>query len=300
MSRGPGRIERAIERLIVEQPSATFSTDDLAKVVYLGLATIEKRHRVAVLRAADNVAKRLHWEKWRCERWGWGNGWFHSKTASLKGRGAVYVNPQDLWSYAQGRLRVCAHDGARSEEEWNAKLGQGGDLHKYVEPGGAWWLHVEQRKSEIAGTMSAEETLALIEKQKREAEAWLAAMPFKETDERRKVRRRHRRIANHDASICGKCGRPLGADEPVARVAMYDGRSPFMGGPRSIIELQCLDCCGDEREIYYASPCLGCGRLVHQRLRLGRFRTFCCELHRRRYYRNHPPARRVYRAVRRG
>jgi hypothetical protein len=285
MSRGPGRIEQAIERLFVEQASKTFSTNELARVAYPPLDQVEKRHRVAVLRAADKVALRLHWEKWQCERFGWGNRYPLSEQKSLEGRGAVYVNPQDLWSYAQGRLRTDNYDGRLSEAKWDDMLGQGGSFHKYVQPGGAWWIHVERRKHEIAGSEPPPELQALIEKEERGFKALMNAAPFGKVTDNVAARRKHRRIANMDASVCGCCGRSLVPDEPVARVPLYDGRSPFGGGPRSIIELQCLDCCGDEREVYYASHCLSCRRVVYQRPRLGRFRTFCCILHRRRYYR---------------
>jgi hypothetical protein len=103
MSRGPGRIERAVEALFTSQPHMTYSTDELVEAVYRGVNRVEKKHRVAVLRAADNVAKRLGcWEKWKCERG------FHS-TAS--GCGSIYVNVTDVHSYAIGRLRTdCVYN----------------------------------------------------------------------------------------------------------------------------------------------------------------------------------------------
>ena len=91
MSHGPGRVERAVERIFTEFPDKTFSTDELATLVYPALTKVEKKHRVAVLRAADKVAARLHWEKRECQRLGWGNGLNGSRTASLVGRGAVCI-----------------------------------------------------------------------------------------------------------------------------------------------------------------------------------------------------------------
>jgi len=49
MSRGPGRIERAIEQAFSADPEATHTIDDLALAA--GLNRVEKKHRVAVLRA---------------------------------------------------------------------------------------------------------------------------------------------------------------------------------------------------------------------------------------------------------
>ena len=287
MSRGPGRIEKAIERLFVEQPDRTFSTDDLAKAAYPALDHVEKRHRVAILRAADKVAQRLHWEKWQCERLGWGNRWPGQIRETPKGRGAVFVNPQNIWSYAQGRLRIHWHDGEEPEEKWNARLGQGGDLHKLIQPDGVWSVRVQQRKAEIAGMEPSAALRALIEKHEREAKAFWNALPGKKLDDAERARRQRRKIANMDASLCARCGKELAFDEPIVRYPMSGGQSPFTGRETSIIELQCLDCCDvDERRDYYRATCLTCERVVYQRPRRGRFRTFCCELHRRRYYRN--------------
>jgi hypothetical protein len=55
MSRGPGRIERAIEALFASQPGRTFSTEELVEAAYRGVNRTEKKHRVAVLRAAKRL-----------------------------------------------------------------------------------------------------------------------------------------------------------------------------------------------------------------------------------------------------
>jgi len=81
----------------------------LSRPAYRGVNRIEKKHRVAVLRAADTVAKRLHWEKWKCERTFQG-GYYE---ANVAGRGAVYVNMLDARSYGLGMLRIC-YDNAAS------------------------------------------------------------------------------------------------------------------------------------------------------------------------------------------
>lgn len=58
MSRGPGRIERAIERLIAGQPDAAFLIDDLCWIVFPAIDAVEKKHRVSVLRATAKVISR--------------------------------------------------------------------------------------------------------------------------------------------------------------------------------------------------------------------------------------------------
>src|SRR6266446_2342787 len=120
MSRGPGRIERAIEALFVAEPGRTFSTDELVEAVYRGVNRIEKKHRVVVLRAANKVAERMHWAKWQCERLGQGDGW--GRSPSLSGRGAVYVNLLDVRSYALGNLLVDHVHADKSVAEIEAML----------------------------------------------------------------------------------------------------------------------------------------------------------------------------------
>jgi hypothetical protein len=58
MCKGPGRIERAIAAALDAEPDGAFTTDDLCDRVYRGVNRIEKKHRVAVLRAASNLMKR--------------------------------------------------------------------------------------------------------------------------------------------------------------------------------------------------------------------------------------------------
>jgi hypothetical protein len=54
MSRGPGRVQRSILALIKDEPDGAWTTEDLCRHIY-GVRTIEKKHRVAVLRAFDNM-----------------------------------------------------------------------------------------------------------------------------------------------------------------------------------------------------------------------------------------------------
>jgi hypothetical protein len=292
MSRGPGRVEKTIEKAFIERPSATFSTDDLIILVYPGVE-VEKKHRVAVLRAADRVAARLHWEKWQCRRFRWGDGWPGSECESLKGRGAVFMNPADVWSYAQATLRIDADDGAKTQEEWAAMLGQGGKFHKHVIPGGIWWAKAEQKKAEIAGQPLSPDVEAMVDENRKASAAHFAVLKgmlgIHESDDRLKQRREartRRKQANHDASICARCGCSLDPAEPIARDIVSGGRS-IAGGWMTLVETRCMKCAAGttRRGRYYERPCLTCGRPVQQILRRGRRRTFCCTLHQRRWYR---------------
>jgi hypothetical protein len=67
VSRGPGRLERAIRALCDANPDAVFTTEELVAHCYPAAPEIERKHLVAVRRAMRHV---LHWES---EPTGWGN-----------------------------------------------------------------------------------------------------------------------------------------------------------------------------------------------------------------------------------
>ena len=98
MSKGPGHIDRTVTALFTKHPTSTYSTSELVAAVYPGIDVVEKKHRVAVLRTATKVAKRLgRWAKWKCER---------SCTEDMTDRGCIFVNECDPHSYTMGRLRT--------------------------------------------------------------------------------------------------------------------------------------------------------------------------------------------------
>ena len=157
MSRGPGRVERAVEQIFKEQPSCAFTTEELAEIVYPGINRVEKKHRVAVLRAAYKVAYRLGWFAFRCER---------------PGGHTVYCNPCDVRSYALGRLRSDFVHNDRSLERLQ-KMAEGRsdreeDQHETerVSPGGAWWNHVQIERHRRDGTTDSDQYSALMEEQR--------------------------------------------------------------------------------------------------------------------------------------
>lgn len=66
MSRGPGRIERAIKAAFEAEPTRVFTTEYLCTHVYPSATTIEKKHRVSLIRAAKRVLQRE--PNWRMTR----------------------------------------------------------------------------------------------------------------------------------------------------------------------------------------------------------------------------------------
>jgi hypothetical protein len=150
MSRGPGKIERAIEALFRERSDDAFTVEDIADRIYVGINRTEKRHRVSVLRAAKKVCDRM-------TDWTWYVG-------ENRGNTLVFLNPCDVRSYAIGRLKadMChcyRHKDQRvwrasSEQEIKAMIEPGGYHHDAVREGGVWWRHVQLHIAERDGDTS--------------------------------------------------------------------------------------------------------------------------------------------------
>jgi hypothetical protein len=122
VGRGPGWIQRLVESAFKANPTVTYTVDNLAVMAYPNAPRIEKKHRVAVIRAAAAAAKVC--------------GWWHAR-ANRPGHPVVYGNPLDLQSYAA----------------WNMQLDllRGEDLAAWMQPGGIWWMHVEINKARAVG-----------------------------------------------------------------------------------------------------------------------------------------------------
>ena len=139
MSKGPGHVERTIEAAFTASPSATFTVEDLCAVAYPGVNRVEKKHRVAVLRAADKAAARVGWRGRRADR---------------PGHAVIYFNLINVHSYALGKLRLDFLTGRYDLAELETRLSDPkahGSRYDWIQPGGAWWRHVEIHKADLAG-----------------------------------------------------------------------------------------------------------------------------------------------------
>jgi hypothetical protein len=126
MSKGLGRVQREIDSIFRLEPEGAFTVEDLCWRIYVCLG--EKRHRVAVIRAAKAVAKRhpgIHW--WRSER---------------AGSTLIFFHHDDVISYALARLKSDPWCDDDDKVLWQ-KLGKE-EYQELVKPGGSWWLHVQE------------------------------------------------------------------------------------------------------------------------------------------------------------
>jgi hypothetical protein len=144
MSKGPGRIQRAIKSAFEAEPDNAFTTEELCRRVY-GLKSrnpISKKQRVAVLRAAKNVL-----------------GLEYFPTLNLGGQ-LVFYQPLNLMSYAMAEMKARwdyrTNDARRSywktntEAELRAMLTEP-EYRKLIRKDGAWWRYVEFVKAKDRG-----------------------------------------------------------------------------------------------------------------------------------------------------
>ena len=149
MSKGLGNIQRQLDAILSENPDSAFTIQELAERIY-DTYTVEKRHRVALIRAAKgllNVRPEL----------GLTNGY----------RMALYHH-RSLTSYATARLKGMGF----VEDSIPANIGY--QTYRMTE-GGEWWLDVHEWIAEHDGDAElAARIKPFLEKRQREYEADLA------------------------------------------------------------------------------------------------------------------------------
>jgi hypothetical protein len=152
MSRGPGRIERAIEAVFDTERDNAFTLEELCERVYADANQIERKHHISVARAARNLERR------RPE--------FQHYYGENLGNPLVFFRHDEVMSYAMARLKADRSSGYQSndwrrqpdnnrdEADLRSWLGDGGSHRALVEPGGAWWTQVRIFLAERAGDLA--------------------------------------------------------------------------------------------------------------------------------------------------
>ena len=150
MSRGPGRIERAIHDLMAAEPDGAWTPEDLAERIYVGIVNrIEKKHRVSVQRAVRNVIRDdPDWDLWRGYRVG--NPTILYNRASVRSYGLMRLKDEGVGYYYRKPPSRMYRYYVSDEDMLLAELDN--DRHReLMAPGGSWWRHVQQHIAERDG-----------------------------------------------------------------------------------------------------------------------------------------------------
>jgi hypothetical protein len=128
------------------EPDNGFLLSELCERVYRGINRIEKKHRGAVARAAYGIP------------------WLdHMKRETLGGE-VIFYNPASVLAYGMARLKADTFGAyerhsdprftwnhPRSEADFRAMLAPGGDRHKHIVEGGAWWRDAKKIHAKLSG-----------------------------------------------------------------------------------------------------------------------------------------------------
>jgi hypothetical protein len=126
-----GHVERAIDLAFGAKANTALSVGELCRRVYRGADRIEKKHRVAVLRAAKARPHLAYLPSY------------------LTGGTLIFFRLDSVTSYGLARLKATNYAG-KSDAELRARLRKGGACYDLVAPGGDWRRHVEMFRRRMA------------------------------------------------------------------------------------------------------------------------------------------------------
>src|SRR5262249_25018856 len=141
-SQGLGKIQRAIMAVFEAEPDNGFLLSELCERVYHNINRVEKKHRVAIARAAKAI-KTLD----------------HMKRGTLGGE-LVFYNPASVMAYGMARLKGDQFGGYERNNDprfsWRSKSENDlrvGDHHKYIVQGGAWHRFAATEHARLVGDL---------------------------------------------------------------------------------------------------------------------------------------------------
>jgi hypothetical protein len=141
MSRGPGKIERAIEAIFdaTRPEEAAFTVEELCERVYNVRAyRVAKKHRVAVVRAAKVLVRRGGNYDWQ----GYGG----------RGGALVLLRPDNVSAQATAEVKTWGvYKWARYQAQWLRGRIEAEDIKEGMSPNGRYWLRAELAKAVRAG-----------------------------------------------------------------------------------------------------------------------------------------------------
>jgi hypothetical protein len=149
MSKGPGRLERAIAAIFTAEPEVALTTEEMCLRVYG--EPVEKKHRVAIVRATRKVMARN--PDICCHEGGnLGGQLVFFRGDVVMSRGLARLKADNLSEYRNNDPRYAQYRGSGfrppEESELLAQLHEGGRYHHLVTANGAWCRHTEMHIAE--------------------------------------------------------------------------------------------------------------------------------------------------------
>ena len=130
MSKGYGRVELGILAAFRIEPDNAFTTDS---------ETVEKKHRVAILRAGYSLMRRPEFSWLRVRHRSWGSD-----------KMFLFFDSCNLQSYGMARAKSPCRSEAEAREMLLEDNQYGYGYAKHMREGGLFWTHVQKFIAEAA------------------------------------------------------------------------------------------------------------------------------------------------------
>jgi hypothetical protein len=144
MSKHIVKIESEIAALFAAEPDNAFTAEEICKRIFPGLKHAARKRRVEVLKAARNLMKR--------------EGNLSYIRSSARGHTVIFFKETCVISYAMACQKRWPWR-PKSDAELRARLSEGGEHFKDIQPGGAWWRHTQMRIAKREGDVNRFEEL---------------------------------------------------------------------------------------------------------------------------------------------
>jgi hypothetical protein len=144
MSKHIAKIESEIAALFAAEPDNAFTAEEICKRIFPDLKHAARKRRAAVLKAARNLMKR--------------EGKLSYTRSSARGHTVIFFIDTCVISYAMACQKRWPWR-PKSDAELRARLSEGGEHFKDIQPGGAWWRHTQMRIAKRVGDVKRFEEL---------------------------------------------------------------------------------------------------------------------------------------------
>ena len=144
VSKRVAKIESEIAALFVAEPDNAFTIEEICKRIFPDLKHAARKRRVAVLKAASNLMKR--------------EGKLSYIRSPARGHTVIFFIDTCVISYAMACQKRWPWR-PKSDAELRARLSEGGEHFKDIQPGGAWWRHTQMRIAKREGDLNRFEVL---------------------------------------------------------------------------------------------------------------------------------------------
>jgi hypothetical protein len=138
VSKRVAKIESEIAALFVAEPDNAFTIEEICKRIFPDLKHAAKRRRGVVLKAAMNLIKR--------------EGRLSYLRSSARGHTVIFFVDTCVISYAMACQKRWPWQ-PRSDAELRARLSEGGEHFKDIQPGGVWWRHTQMNIAKREGDL---------------------------------------------------------------------------------------------------------------------------------------------------